>query len=114
MAIGLNTLLVIISGIAFIFYGISLFISKKMKNEFIRFNLEKYTNLVGGLELLGGLGLLIGLIYNELLILSSMGLSLLMLMGVLTRIKIKDNLKQSLPAILFLLLNSYIFFNSII
>jgi uncharacterized membrane protein len=114
MAIGLNTLLVIISGIAFILYGISLFISKKMKNEFIRFNLEKYTNLVGGLELLGGLGLLIGLIYNELLILSSMGLSLLMLMGVLTRIKIKDNLKQSLPAILFLLLNSYIFFNSII
>mgnify|MGYP001208888430 CR=1 FL=1 len=65
MAIGLNTLLVIISGIAFIFYGISLFISKKMKNEFINFNLEKYTNLVGGLELLGGLGLLIGLIYNE-------------------------------------------------
>jgi uncharacterized membrane protein len=113
MAIDLNTFLVTISGIAFIVYGISLFISKKMKDEFIRFNLEKYTNLVGGLELLGGLGLLIGLIYNELLILSSMGLSLLMFMGVITRIKIKDNLKQSLPAILFLLLNSYIFLNSL-
>ena len=85
-----------------------------MKNEFIRFNLEKYIYLVGALEILGGIGILTGVFYNEILIISSLGLSILMLLGVMTRVKVKDNLKQSLPALLFLFLNSYIFINSII
>ena len=114
MDLDLNNFTSIFTGISFICYGIALFVSKKMKVEFIRFKLEKYIFLVGSLEILGGFGLLIGIFYNEILIISSLGLSFLMLLGVITRFKVKDNLKQSLPALLFLFLNSYIFINSII
>jgi len=109
----LNIIIIIISGISFIFYGLSLFFSKKMRNEFIRFKLKEYTFLVGTLELIGGMGLLFGIYNSNLLISSSFGLALLMLLGVFTRIKIKDKIAQTLPAILFLFINSYIFINSL-
>ena len=107
----LYILLVSISGIAFLSYGISLFISKK---DFERFNLKKYTYLVGVLEILGGLGLLCGLAFEVLITISSFGLAFLMLLGVFTRIKVKDSFNLILPAILFLILNSYICYESLI
>ncbi len=110
----LYILLVSISGIAFLSYGISLFISNKMKKDFERFNLKKYTYLVGVLEILGGLGLLCGLAFEVLITISSFGLAFLMLLGVFTRIKVKDSFNLILPAILFLILNSYICYESLI
>ena len=85
-----------------------------MKNEFIRFNLAKYRILVGYLEILGGIGLFVGIINQPILIISSGGLSILMLLGIWVRVKINDGLVRILPALLFLILNSYIFIWSII
>jgi hypothetical protein len=104
----ISIILIVISAIAFLSYGISLFLSDYMKNEFVRFNLEKYRILVGLLEIFGGLGLIVGIIYNPVLIFSSAGLSILMLLGIWVRIKIKDGLLRTLPAILFMVLNFYI------
>ena len=100
--------LVIFSGISFVCYGLSLFFSEKMKREFVRFQLEKFTILVGCLEILGGLGLLIGIFFTPLLIFSSAGLSVLMFLGVLTRVRLKDNFIMILPAFFFLILNGYL------
>ena len=80
-----------------------------MKKEFVRFQLEKFTILVGCLEILGGVGLLIGIFFTPLLIFSSAGLSVLMFLGVLTRIRLKDNFIMILPAFFFLILNGYLF-----
>ena len=85
-----------------------------MKSEFIRFNLEKYRAMVGFLEIFGGIGLIVGIIYNPILILSSAGLSILMLLGIGVRIRIKDGLLRILPAILFMVLNLYILIMAII
>ena len=109
----INTFITVFSGTAFIGYGFSIFFSGKMKKEFDRFKLQKYLSIVGILEILGGFGLLIGLYYAPLLIFSSLGLALLMLLGVITRIRIKDKLKALIPAAFFLLLNTYIFINNI-
>lgn len=109
----INTFITVFSGIAFIGYGFSIFFSGKMKKEFDRFKLQKYLSIVGILEILGGFGLLIGLYYAPLLIFSSLGLALLMLLGVITRIRIKDELKALIPAAFFLLLNTYIFIHNI-
>lgn len=79
-----------------------------MKNEFKRFNLEKLGLLTITLQLLGALGLLIGLLFNPILIISSGGLATLMLLGLLVRIKSKDSIVVSLPAIFFFGLNAYI------
>jgi hypothetical protein len=83
-----------------------------MKNEFKRFNLEKIGLLTIILQFLGATGLLIGLKYNPILILSSLGLGLLMLCGLMVRIKLKDNIWISLPALFFMILNLYIFAES--
>lgn len=105
--------LILISGISFIIYGIALLISKKMQQEFTRFGLEKFTKLIGILELLGGIGVLIGIKIHILLIISSFGLSLLMFLGVITRIRMKDNLMVSFPSILFTIINLFILYLSL-
>ena len=102
--------IVILSSFSFLFYGISYFISPHMKNEFKRFKLEKLGLLTIVLEILGALGLFIGLWYKPLLLLSSAGLALLMFLGVIVRIKLKDSLWISLPAVFYMGLNAYIFY----
>lgn len=84
-----------------------------MKQEFKRFNLEKLGLLTILLEFIGATGLLIGLKFNLILIISSFGLALLMMLGLIVRIKLKDSIWISLPAAFFMVLNLYIFFMSI-
>ncbi len=103
------TVLVLISSLSFIFYGVAYFTSPKMKTEFKRFGLEKYGALTAVLELTGATGLLIGLTFQPILLISAGGLFVLMLLGVAVRIKIKDSLWVSLPAIIYMILNLYIF-----
>jgi hypothetical protein len=81
-----------------------------MKNEFKRFDLEKLGLLVIILEILGALGLLIGLWYKPLLLLSSAGLALLMFLGVVVRFNLKDSLWITIPALFYMVLNGYIFY----
>lgn len=104
--------LVLFSSISFLIYGIVYFTSPKMKSEFIRFGLEKFGALTAILEILGGLGLLVGLISNFILLISSGGLALLMLLGVGARLRVNDGFLKLLPALFFFVLNSYIFFES--
>lgn len=84
-----------------------------MKSEFKRFGLEKFGALTAILELLGALGLLVGMILHPLLLVSAGGLAILMLLGVVVRIKMKDSILISLPATFYMLLNAYIFYRSL-
>jgi hypothetical protein len=104
--------LVLISSISFLVYGISCLTSSKIKSEFIRFGLKKFDKLIGVLEIVGALGLLVGLLYNFILVISAGGLALLMFLGVAVRLKVSDGLLAMLPALFFLVLNSYIFLES--
>jgi hypothetical protein len=62
--------------------------------------------MTGFLQLLGAVGLLIGLYFSPiLLLLASMGLSMLMIAGFIMRLKINDNFIQSSPSFLFAVLN---------
>jgi hypothetical protein len=55
------------------------------------------------------LGLLLGLFYRPLLLLSSGGLALMMFLAVVTRFRIKDPLLAAVPALVLCLLNAFIF-----
>ena len=81
-----------------------------MKNEFKRLNVGKLGLLVIILEILGAFGLLLGLMFKPILLISSGGLSLLMFLGLLIRINTKDGLLISLPATFYMILNAYIFY----
>lgn len=76
-----------------------------MKTEFQRFGMSKYAGLTIFLEFAGAIGLLVGLWFTPLLLLSAGGLALLMFFGLLVRIKIGDSLKLSFPALFYLILN---------
>ena len=80
-----------------------------MNSEFKRFGLDNFRRLTGGLELLGGIGLLTGFSSQSVLLISSGGLALLMLLGFGVRLKIKDGFLNSSPALFFMILNLYIF-----
>ncbi|WP_223267238.1 hypothetical protein [Polaribacter sp. IC073] len=84
-----------------------------MKKEFKRFGLEKIGLLTIILQLIGATGLIVGLKFNSILTISSLGLALLMLSGLIVRIKLKDSLWISLPALFYMGLNTYIFWESI-
>lgn len=101
--------MVLFSGISFIIYGSLLLVSTEMQNEFKRFGLEKFTTLVGVLEFLGGIGLLAGIRVSFILLISSGGLALLMLLGFGVRIKVKDSFWLAFPSLFFMLLNLYVF-----
>ncbi len=107
------TFCIVFSSLSFIGYVISYFVQPGMKNEFKRFKLEKLGFLIILLQLVGALGLLIGLKVNLLLHISSLGLGLLMLCGVIVRLKLKDNLWVSFPAVFYMFLNLYIFIKSL-
>ena len=108
----LIVILILISSLSFLIYGVSYFTSPHMKSEFIRFGLEKLGMLTAVLEIGGALGLLAGLMINSILLISSGGLALLMFLGFLARLRVKDSLWVSLPALLYMVLNSYIFLKS--
>jgi len=108
----LLTICVLISSLSFLAYAYSYFKAPYMKGEFKRFGLEKMGLTIIILEIIGALGLLIGLKFYSILIMSSLGLALLMLAGLIVRIKLKDGIWISLPALFFMILNAFIFWSS--
>ena len=113
MAIDFSTTCILVSSFSFFGYVLSYFISPHMKREFKRFNLEKLGLIIILFQFLGATGLLVGLVYHPILIISSLGLFLQMFLGLILRIKLKDGLWISLPAFFFMILNGYIFLNTI-
>ena len=106
----MNKIIVLCSGAVFIYYGLLCLITNHMMIEFKRYGLSRFRRIVGVLELLGGLGLLLGFYYPIVSILASAGLTVLMFFGTIVRLKTKDPLWEIIPAFTLMLLNGYIFF----
>ncbi|MEB8329093.1 DoxX family protein [Flavobacteriaceae bacterium KMM 6897] len=104
------TILTFFSSFSFLFFGIGCFFSPRMKLEFMRYGLNKQHRwLIGTLQILGSIGLLLGLFFNLFLcLISTIGLFVLMIMGLWVRIKIKDSVLQSSPALIYALINLYL------
>jgi hypothetical protein len=100
--------LTVLSGGAFVVYGISCLQSRAMEREFTRFGLVRFRVLVGALEVLGGAGLLLGLWYLPLLAVSATGLAVLMALGVGVRMRLRDGVLVTLPALALFVVNGYL------
>ncbi len=106
------TIAAVISAVLILFYGFLVLFFHGMEAEFERFGLSRYRRLTGVLEVLGGVGLLVGIVVPEIMLVASGGLALLMVLGVITRIRVRDTLLESLPAWLVLIVNVFIFVNA--
>ncbi|MEI6680042.1 MAG: hypothetical protein WCL21_15615 [Mariniphaga sp.] len=60
-----NKVLILVSSLSFLVYGMTYFVSSHMKSEFRRFGPEKLGILIAKLELTGALGLIMGLFIIE-------------------------------------------------
>jgi uncharacterized membrane protein YkgB len=79
-----------------------------MKQEYVRYRLASQRLVVGILQCCSGIGLLAGMSQPWMGQLAAGGLALMMLVAVFVRIQIKDTLVQTIPALFYLVLNSYL------
>jgi hypothetical protein len=93
----------------FLFYGIACLFFDGMVEEFKRYGLSRYRRLTGVLEVLGALGLVAGYVLPGVTMLASAGLTVLMLLGTATRIRVRDSPLQTLPAFVLMLVNAFLF-----
>ena len=101
------TLAAFFSGVSFLFFGITCLTTKYMKSEFIRYGYDRQRPLTGVLQVLGGLGILLGFYWASpaLMAFSAAGLSLMMMFGFGVRMKIGDTLFMATPAFFYAALN---------
>lgn len=103
----------LLSGFSFLGYAVSYFRSSRLAQEFVRFGLPKLGGVVAVFQALGAIGLFAGFWYPILISVASAGLALMMLAALIVRIRVKDSLWLSLPAIFFFGLNAAIFVLSV-
>ena len=106
------TLVILFTAISFVIYGYSSFMSKRMISEYSRWGFADQRKIIGFFQLLGGIGLLVGIKVNILLFITSLSFIIMMLFAIIVRIKIKDGIVEILPAITYLFFNIMIFYKS--
>ena len=98
-----------LSMLLFFYYGISVLVSDAMVREFEKFGLLRFRRLTGVLEVLGAAGLLVGYLVPALVLVSSGGLALLMVLGVAVRLRAGPPVTDAIPALVMLIINLYVF-----
>lgn len=101
-------IVILLSAMLFFIYGSLVLFAGGMREEFQRFGLARFRRATGALEILGGAGLLVGLRVTEVLVAASGGLAVLMLLGVITRVRVRDGIVETLPALVLMLVNTAI------
>lgn len=97
-----------ISSTAFVWHGASCFVSRAATAEFERYRLARFRLLTGALQLAGGIGLLVGLRHRPVLLPSAAGLAVMMFLGVIVHLRIRDPGQAAIPALMLLGLNLFI------
>jgi len=80
--------------------------------EYKRWGFSNYRKIIAILQILSSFGLIIGLYYKSILSLVSFSLFLMMIIAMITRIKVKDSILETLPSVFYALLNFLIFYLS--
>jgi hypothetical protein len=104
---------IVVSATLFLYYGIACLTFDRMKRDFERFGLGRFRALTGALEVLGALGLIAGTFWPPLVPLSAGGLALLMMAGIVARIRVRDSLPQTLPALVLMCMNLFIVWHAL-
>lgn len=104
----MNLALILFSALSFFVYGLGCFVSNHLKKEFLRYGFGGQRVLVGLLQAAGAVSLLAGLSEPWMGMAAAAGLALMMAVAVIVRIRLRDSLAQTLPAVIYLLLNAYL------
>ncbi|MEP7246252.1 MAG: DoxX family protein [Gammaproteobacteria bacterium] len=97
-----------LSILAFGWYGALTLLSADMVAEFERYGLGRMRVFTATLQILGSVGLVAGYYSRPLLLLSAGGFTVMMLLAVLVRVRIRDPLVAAVPAFVLLCLNLFL------
>ncbi len=97
-----------LSVVGFLFFGIVCVFTDQMIAEFDRYRLPQLRLITGILGILGTLGLVVGQWSQGIFIAAASGLTLLMLAGLLVRLRIHDPVLAMVPAFVLLIMNAYL------
>lgn len=90
--------LALVSGLSFLYYGTRVLFRTELRGEFERYGMPRARRFVGAMELLGGIGVILGLVVAPLGALAAGGLAVLMFLGLLVRIRVNDAPRLMAPA----------------
>ena len=91
--------------ISFFVYGIRCLLAEAMVLEFKRWGMSGLRHITGWLEILGAVGLVVGQWLPWVGFMSAAGLSLLMVCGLVVRLRIRDSFFQTFPAVVYLVVS---------
>jgi uncharacterized membrane protein YkgB len=91
-------MLALVSGLSFLYYGVQILFRTQLGEEFERYGMPGFRRVVGAVELLGATGVLLGLVYSPLGALAAAGLTLLMALGLIVRLRLHDVPRVMVPA----------------
>lgn len=90
--------LALISGLSFLRYGLEVLFRIRLREEFTRYGMPGIRKFVGVMEMLGGAAVLLGLAVAPLGAFGAAGLTLLMILGLIVRIRLHDAPRLMVPA----------------
>jgi len=105
---------VLFSAISFVIYSLHSVFSRRMILEFSRWGIGNLRILVASFQMLGGIGLLLGMYNIWLLCLVSFFLTLMMIIAIIIRIRVRDSFLLTVPALMYALLSFIIFYSSFV
>ncbi len=79
-----------------------------MRREFVRFGMPRWRVITGVLQIGASVGLVLGFVYPAAAVLAATGLSMMMLVALVVRVRIRDPLTGFLQAMGCLVLNVYV------
>lgn len=109
----LTAVLTIFSSLCFLTYAIQCLTTTRMRTEFERYGVPQLRRLTGVLQVLAGIGLLVGLRWRPALTIASGGLMVMMIVALAVRVRIKDGIVRSLPAFTLMVVNGLILVRSL-
>ncbi|NND04760.1 MAG: DoxX family protein [Saprospiraceae bacterium] len=108
----ISLVILIMTAAAFLVYGLQIFVSRYMSDEYKRYGMTVLQkNLVGCIQIGGSLGLITGLIYPILGLITAFGFVIMMSVALFVRWRLQDTLPEFLPAFILLCINAWLCVN---
>jgi uncharacterized membrane protein YphA (DoxX/SURF4 family) len=90
--------LALVSGVSFLYYGSKVLSRPALRSEFERYGLPGVRRFVGLMEILGGTAVILGLAVAPLGAVAAAGLTALMALGLIVRVRVRDAPRLMVPA----------------
>jgi hypothetical protein len=100
--------LIVLSAALFVYYGVGCLTLPRLRNEYLRYGIPHLRVISATLQLLGAAGVVIGIKIEPIGLAAATGLCVMMTLGVIVRIRMRDTVRVMLPAASLAVINGAI------